>query len=497
MRGLKKGIAIASLGLASILYAGDGSNEPGYVPAPTDSRQIAPPPANMSGGETFIPYPGPPATPMSRSEKKNPPRPPTVLTTITDGQFDSNAKPNQMNNLLKVLKVEADVNYSSEFKTWGEVSADPANNPILYYSKYNRWELNQKQREVAREFLIKGGTLVLNAGGGSWPAYDSAMKEAALILPEASIQRLSPDNPLFHSYYQLDKVKASLGKEGVKMIEPRVSGLTLDCRVAIIIPELGMDSCSDELREGIDKVLFPYDAQKLGMNIISYASANRAWQEKLKREVILRDKVTNRSGNLSLVQIVYDGEWKTKEAGLPMLLNEYNKRSGVPVKFNYDTMRLTDAKLFDSPVLFMTGHEQFSLKPEERKKLSEYLQYGGMLIAEACCGRKGFDFSFRKEINSLIPGEVLQSVSSDDVLFNMPNKIGKVGVTPALANALKSPTMDPQLFKLNHKGKTVVLYSPIGEQSGWEVSSNPYSMSYSPSDSLKLGVNELLFSMTR
>ncbi|MEI7718731.1 MAG: DUF4159 domain-containing protein [archaeon] len=514
MRRLKRVMALASLGiglslpfgsnsLENILFtpayaaenAGDGSNEPGFVPAPVGKETPAPP-ANMAGGESFIPYPPPPAAPQARSEKKNPPGAPKMFTQIVGGP-DSNARPNALNNLLKVLKKEAEVDYACEFKSWEEISADPAMNPILYFSKYNRWSLNTKERDTLREFLIRGGTLILNAGGGSWPAYDSAVKEASLILPQASVQRLSPDNPIFHSYYELDKVKASLGKDGTKIIEPRVSGLTIDCRVAIIIPEFGMDSCSDEFREGIDKVLFPEDAQKLGMNILSYASANRAYLENLKREVVLRDKVVNVSGNLSLVQVMYNGEWKTKDAGLPMLLNEFNRTSGVPVKFNYDTMKLTDPKIFDSPVLFITGHEQFSFKPEERKKLSEYLQGGGMLIAEACCGRKGFDVSFRREINNLIPGETLRAVSPGDALYHMPNKLGQMSVTPALANAMKSPTMNPQLFTLNHNGKNVVLYSPIGEQAGWEVSSSPYSMSYAPSDALKLGVNQLLYSMTR
>lgn len=60
--------------LAASLFKGDGSDEPGFV--------LPPPPANMSGGETLIPYPPPPATPMSRSEKKNPPRPPIKIIKL-------------------------------------------------------------------------------------------------------------------------------------------------------------------------------------------------------------------------------------------------------------------------------------------------------------------------------------------------------------------------------------------------------------------------------
>lgn len=498
MHGLRRGLVVASLGLASILYAGDGSDVPGFVPPPKDSKQLPPPPANMSGGETFVPFPPPPATPMSRSEKKNPPRPPTIFTWAIGNQPDALATPRTLGNLLKVMKRDTNTDYASEVKGLDEISPDPNVNPVVYFTTHYNFEFSPKQRETLREFMLKGGTLILNPGRGSKPAYDSAIRELGLIIPQGSIQQLSPDNPIFHSYYDLDKIDAFLGEQGRKTIEPRVSGLTIDCRVAGIVLRLGIDSCAEDVRDGIDMVPVPEDAQRLGINILSYSSAMRAWRESVKNKVILHDSSNvSRAGSLSIAQLKYNGEWKTRHAALPILLSQFNQVSGTPVKYNYEEIGITDKKLFDNPVVFMTGHEQFSLSPEERKNLRDYLDSGGMLLAEACCGRKGFDFSFRREINNLFPGESLEVVASDSVLYRMPNRIGQMKVTSALENQLKSPTADPRLMRLNHDGKDAVIYSPLGLQGGWELSPSPFAHGYSDSDALKLGVNILLYSVTR
>src|SRR5512137_802933 len=99
-------LAVSSLNArGAMLFDGDGSDEPGFV-APIAGPPPPPPPAHMSSGETLIPYPGPPATPQARSEKKKPPQPPTMFSKISSerGLLDWAARPNDLNNLLKSMK---------------------------------------------------------------------------------------------------------------------------------------------------------------------------------------------------------------------------------------------------------------------------------------------------------------------------------------------------------------------------------------------------------
>ena len=483
------------------IFEGDGSNEAGFVPPPP-RKEVPPPPANIAGGETFIPYPPPPATPAARSEKKNPPKPPTMFTKLTSqyGEQDWNARPNDLNNLLKSLKDMSEVDYDFEAKSFGEIDVDPDRNPILYRSGHYHWSLNAEERGKLREYLLRGGTIILNAGMGSKPFYDSAIRVLNEVFPEAPVRRLSPDHPVFHAYYNLDKVNY---RPGVRSLfsgsEPWLDGVTIDCRTVAIVSRFGMEVGWDPLEDDNIIAYEPESARQLGMNILSYASAMRNWTlENIKKTRFEDAKHVSAAGSMNIAQVIYDGEWKTRHVGLSVLLSQYNAHTGVPVKFATREMRLTDPKLFDAPVLYITGHESFTLKPDEIKALREYLSHGGLLIAEACCGRKAFDVSFRENMARVLPGVTFSMLNRNHPLFRLPNAIGSMKVTPALAKSHNnSPAIAPQVLTLEVDGHPAVVYSPIGMAGAWELSPNKYSNSYLSDDALKLGVNMLMYSSTR
>ena len=222
-------ILLAGAAGAGIIFDGDGSGEPGFVPPPRP-KAPPPPPANISGGETLIPYPGPPAQPQSRSEKKNPPRPPVMFTKLTSeyGEIDWNARPNDLNNLLNALKAMADVNYDCDHKSFAEIDPDPARNPILYRSGHFHWHLNAQEKAKLREYLLRGGTLILNAGMGSKPFYDSALRIMGEVFPETPVQRLAADHAVFHSYYDIDQVRVEQHGVTVTSVYPAHTLLSFD-----------------------------------------------------------------------------------------------------------------------------------------------------------------------------------------------------------------------------------------------------------------------------
>jgi hypothetical protein len=483
------------------IFDGDGSDESGFVPPPP-RKETPPPPANMAGGETLIPYPPPPATPAARSEKKNPPKPPTMFTKLTSqyGEQDWNARPNDLNNLLKALKTMADVDYDYEAKAFAEIDADPDQNPILYRSGHYHWSLNPEERAKLRDYLLRGGTIILNAGMGSKPFYDSAIKVLNEVFPEAPVRRLSADHPIFHSYYSLDKVNY---RPGVRAVydgnDPWIEGVTIDCRTVAIISRFGMEVGWDPLEDENILAYEPESAQQLGMNILSYSSGMRNWmQENVKKTKFEDAKQVSVAGSMNISQIIYDGDWKTRHVGLSVLLSQYNIKTGVPVKFSTKEIRLTDPKLFDSPVIYLTGHETFTLKADEVTALRNYLNHGGLLIAEACCGRKAFDVSFRENIARVLPGVPFNALRTGHPLFRMPNDITSMKVTPALAKSYNNaPAIPPQIVTLETDGNTAVIYSPIGMAGAWELSPNKYCNSYLEDDALKLGINILMYSSTR
>ena len=63
-------------------FAGDGSGEAGFVAPPVEKRLPTAPPRVVSSAETFIP--GGCSVPMSRTEAKKPPKPPTLVTKLKE-----------------------------------------------------------------------------------------------------------------------------------------------------------------------------------------------------------------------------------------------------------------------------------------------------------------------------------------------------------------------------------------------------------------------------
>ena len=194
---------------------------------------------------------------------------------------------------------------------------------------------------------------------------------------------------------------------------------------------------------------------------------------------------------------MYDGVWKTRHAGLSVLLQAFNQRTGVPVKFARKELRLSDPDIFNSPMIYLTGHENFQLKPSEATSLKKYLDNGGLLFAEACCGRKGFDLSFRQLMRALYPQNPLQPIPGDAPVFREPNDVRAVGVTPGLMQDLGRASVQPSLEGVLIDGHVAVVYSKFGLAGGWEMSQSPYARGYNDVSSVHLGQNILWYSITR
>lgn len=495
------GLAIPTVCGAFMLFQGDGSDEPGFVP-PIQGAPPPPPPAHMASGETYIPYPGPPVVPQARSEKKNPPTPPVMFTKIKSehGPLDWASRPNDLNNLLKSMKGMMDVDFSMEAKSLAELDTNPEKNPILYRTGHFRITHTPEERRRLRDYLINGGMIIYDAGAGSKPFYDSACAEMRAIFPETPLMRLGPDHPIFHAYYDINRAEYRSGVRaaGYREDTPWMEGVTINCRTVAVISRWGMgigwDALNDDNLQG-----YSVDcARKLGVNLMSYATAQRAWARQIAQSLQFTDSETVSAGKMAIAQVVYDGEWRTRHKGLSILLKQFNLKTEVPVKFGLAELKLTDPKIFDSPLLYLTGHEDFRFSAAEAQNLREYLRKGGCVLAEACCGRAAFDVAFRREMKKVMPEGTLKPLPAGDQIFTLPNRIDALSVTPGLAaQAANRSRIEPRIEALDVNGHYGVIYSPFGLAGGWELSPNPYGRAYDEAGSLALGINVLMYAITQ
>lgn len=81
----------ATLCMGTVL-AGDGSDEPGFVPPPKQAQPPPAPPRSISSAETMDPCCCCPVTPQARTEAKKPPQPPVLITKLKSESGSESSK---------------------------------------------------------------------------------------------------------------------------------------------------------------------------------------------------------------------------------------------------------------------------------------------------------------------------------------------------------------------------------------------------------------------
>jgi hypothetical protein len=142
----------------------------------------------------------------------------------------------------------------------------------------------------------------------------------------------------------------------------------------------------------------------------------------------------------------YLAEYASRELfkNKPMLWQVYDARDMEalgPEKLLEET-----AELLQSPVLFMNGHDAPRFSEAQKAVLKKYLEEGGFLFAEACCGREAFDTGFRALMKELFPDNPLRPLDEGHPVWR--------------AHTAVPPGRLSKLEGIDLGCKTVVVYSP-------------------------------------
>lgn len=113
------------------------------------------------------------------------------------------------------------------------------------------------------------------------------------------------------------------------------------------------------------------------------------------------------------------------------------------------------SELLQSPILFINGHKSPLRRFSENEIdiLRRYVESGGFIVAEACCGSKEFDAGFRKLVKRIYPNSDLQPLPATHAIWLSHFKIG-----PGAFN----------LHGLDVGCKTVLVYAPEDMSCRWE-----------------------------
>jgi hypothetical protein len=110
--------------------------------------------------------------------------------------------------------------------------------------------------------------------------------------------------------------------------------------------------------------------------------------------------------------------------------------------------------LLQSPVLYLNGHGPLVLTPAQEEILKTYVEEGGFVVGEACCGDPVFAKSFRSVMGRLFPDTPFRKMPPEHAIWRM---------FPGVV-----PTDFPDLEVLDRGCRTVAVFSPSPLAGYWE-----------------------------
>jgi hypothetical protein len=494
--------------LVLMLFAAPLVADEGFPVGPCGS---APPakPERRKGGESFAPLPLP-VTPLRRTEKKRPPSPPPLVAKIEFGgmkqaalggetvkYFDWNKDPGDIPMLLNLAGRVLSVDYTYRRLPLAAVEPDPGQYAIVYYTGSEDFTLSDEEVKRLRTYVTAGGMIWGDTCYGDPAFFKAFVREMGRIFPERGFERLPASHPLFRCFYDVEKVTYNNPVPDAQSGSgpPIFYGVDYGCRTAVVLSRYDVSCGWDgHIRKGAHSVS-PNDARKLGVNLVAYSLSYfklGQYQAALK---VFYDEGKRARGDFVFGQVAYAGNWDPHPNGTANLLREVATKTSAEVKFLRRPVRLDKADLLEYPFLYLTGHDDFKLSDEEVENLRRYLLSGGFLFADACCGRAGFDAAFRREIARVLPNSKLDRVSGSHAVFSVFYKLDKLEFTEyTRSREPDRETLD--LYGVSLGGSTVVLYSPQAVGTGWRGFDLPFSDGLTSRDSLKFGVNTVVYAMT-
>ena len=183
------------------------------------------------------------------------------------------------------------------------------------------------------------------------------------------------------------------------------------------------------------------------------------------------------------------GDWYNDPSIIPNIMEEVNKRTGIPTKPLDIVVDLLDPDLYLYPILFMTGHGNISFSPAEVERLRTYVERGGFLYVD---DDYGMDEFFRREIAKVFPDNPLVKISNDHPIFKTPYEFPEG--PPKIHEHDPGPA---ECFGIFLEGRMVVFYSfNTNFSDGWaspDVHNDPPEVR---EKAIKMGVNLFYYILT-
>ncbi|MCW8131049.1 MAG: DUF4159 domain-containing protein [Planctomycetota bacterium] len=414
---------------------------------------------------------------------------PVAIQKLRYGQ-DWNPDPYDAKELTEFAARDMDTPMTWQVTDTDASAEELAAAPILYLQGHRSFTFDDAFRKRLRLFIDNGGFVMISNCCGSADFDEAVRKEFKVIFPDSAFDPLPNDHLIYTLRHRIVAPQAFM-----------IEGLNTGCRTSVFYAPNdiccawgGCDGCKDP-----KCVRGPEQARKLGVNLIALAIGANKLKDKLE-EIDLLVKPTEAKierGALVIGQLFHQGEWDPDPASIPNLTKTLREQTGMRGNVAKRRVVLGTDDPGDYPMLYITGHKKFEYTDEQVKALRAYLDKGGFLFADPCCGKADFDIAFRKLCAKLYPDQDLERLARTHPVLDAPYKIESVEYKPNVKRffpELKSG--EPYVEGISVKGRLAILYSRFNV--GCELHGHvcPSCMGLQSADAYKLAVNAVMYALS-
>ena len=176
------------------------------------------------------------------------------------------------------------------------------------------------------------------------------------------------------------------------------------------------------------------------------------------------------------------GDWYANPTALPNLIKFVNASTKCFISDEPQTVSLNDNKIFNYPIVFMTGHGNVFFDDEDVQKLRSYLISGGFLHIS---DNYGLDKYIRRELKKVFPSLKLEEIPANHPIYNQ-----SFSFSSGLPKIHEHDKKKPEGLGIFYKGRLVVFYDHESDLSdGWEDQSIHNDSKEIREKALKMGSN--------
>jgi hypothetical protein len=371
--------------------------------------------------------------------------------------------------------------------------------PILYLNGHTAPQLTGEQEQLFKKYVEEGGFVIAEACCGSREfaaGFRALMKK---LFPANELKPMAPEHAIWRAHFAVPPTEFS-----------QLEVLDRGCRTVVVFSPEPLAGYWEESRFMPDREAKiaknrGEEAFRLSANIIAYATGKEPPKQRLSSRKIADTSTSQKSpprGFIKPVQIKLP-ETEPAPAAMRNLMAYLRDIARLDVVLDKESLTPGNDDLFQFKFMYMHGRKSFAFDDFEIENLRANLQSGGLLLADACCGKPEFDKSFRELITKLFPERKLEAIPTDDLLYSarlngtaITTVKRREKTTGAQADA-GYEDLPPALEGIKIDGRWVVIYSKFDLGCALEGHKSSDCLGHTPESAQRIAAAAVLYSLKR